>query len=266
MICDRFELGCEIGAGSFGIVYSAADLQRGGRVAIKLERVDSQYPQLMHEVESYWELAGGAGIPKVHWSGVVAGFNCMAMDLLGRSLADMLDRCGGKLALGAVFLLADQLIEALEHVHKHGLVHRDIKPANLVLGRGKSRSRIHLIDFGLAARYTEPAEPPKMYQHIQLQRGLCFAGTARYASIGALQGKSQSRRDDLQSLGYVLLYLNNGSLPWMGELPERATKALGGRLLLLSMRSCTYAFAKFCSSCHAFVSLYYFSYFVCLLR
>ncbi|OMJ70563.1 hypothetical protein SteCoe_31441 [Stentor coeruleus] len=111
------------------------------------------------------------------------------------------------------------MISRIEYIHSKKFLHRDIKPDNFLIGLRKNASTVFVIDFGLAKRYINA----KTQQHIPNREFKKLIGTARYASIFTHLGIEQSRRDDLESLGYVLLYLLKGSLPWQG-LPAYTQK------------------------------------------
>jgi serine/threonine protein kinase len=101
-------------------------------------------------------------------------------------------------------------------VHSRGLIHRDIKPDNFVVGRGKKQALIHIIDFGLAKQYKDPENN----LHIPYRNDKNLTGTARYASVHTHLGIEQSRRDDLESVCYVVLYFLRGKLPWQGMVAK----------------------------------------------
>ncbi|XP_038696396.1 casein kinase 1-like protein 1 isoform X2 [Tripterygium wilfordii] len=209
---NKFRLGRKIGSGSFGEIYLGTNIQTNEEVAIKLENVKTKHPQLLYESKLYRILQGGTGIPNVRWFGVEGDYNVLVMDLLGPSLEDLFNFCTRKLSLKSVLMLADQMINRVEFVHSKSFLHRDIKPDNFLMGLGRRANQVYVIDFGLAKKYRDSST----HQHIPYRENKNLTGTARYASMNTHLGIEQSRRDDLESLGYVLMYFLRGSLPWQG--------------------------------------------------
>lgn len=208
----HYQVGRRIGSGSFGEIHMGVDLRTGEEVAIKIENSSSKHPQLHLESRLLQILSHGTGIPKVRHSGNEGGYNVMVMDLLGPSLEDLFSFCSRKFTLKTVLLLAEQMLTRIEFIHRQNYIHRDIKPDNFLMGLGKQGNLVYLIDFGLAKQYCDPLTR----KHIAYRENKSLTGTARYASVNTHQGIEQSRRDDLESLGYVLMYFNRGSLPWQG--------------------------------------------------
>ncbi|CAK8572108.1 unnamed protein product [Lathyrus sativus] len=212
VIGGKFKLGRKIGGGSFGELYLGVNVQTGEEVAVKLEPSKTKHPQLHYESKLYMLLQGGTGIPHLKWYGVEGDYNAMAIDLLGPSLEDLFNYCNRKLSLKTVLMLADQLLNRVEYMHSRGFLHRDIKPDNFLMGLGRKANQVYIIDYGLAKKYRDL----HTHKHIPYRENKNLTGTARYASVNTHLGVEQSRRDDLESLGYVLMYFLRGSLPWQG--------------------------------------------------
>lgn len=208
----KYRIGRKIGSGSFGDIYLGTNIISGEEVAIKLENIKAKHPQLEYEAKVYKALSGGVGIPFVRWYGTECDYNAMVIDLLGPSLEDLFNYCNRKFTYKTVLLLADQLICRIEYIHARCFIHRDIKPDNFLMGIGRRGSQVNVIDFGLAKKYRDP----RTHLHIPYRENKNLTGTARYASVNTHLGIEQSRRDDLESLGYVLIYFCRGSLPWQG--------------------------------------------------
>ena len=211
MVGGKYKLLRRIGSGSFGEVYLGICITNGDEVAVKLEPQKARHPQLAYESKVYRILQGGVGIPHVRWYGQEKDYNVLVIDLLGPSLEDLFNFCSRRFTMKSVLMLADQILSRIEYVHNKHFVHRDIKPDNFLMGIGKHCNKIFLIDFGLAKKYRDNQKV-----HIPYREDKNLTGTARYASINAHLGIEQSRRDDMESLGYVLMYFNRTSLPWQG--------------------------------------------------
>lgn len=163
------------------------------------------------EVKIYDELKGNSGVPTVYYTGQQYNYNILVMELLGKNLDSVFEECKKKFNLKTILLLFDQMLDRIELLHEHGFVYRDIKPENFMFGNNDKKDILYLIDFGLSKRYRSQLTR----QHIPYREESTLTGTARYCSINAHSGE-QSRRDDLEAIGYLLVYFMKGSLPWQG--------------------------------------------------
>lgn len=134
------------------------------------------------------------------------------MEYLGKSLEELFNFCGRKFSLKTVCILGIEMIKRIQYVHDRNHIHRDIKPDNFMMGSKSNEDKLYIIDFGLAKKYRSSTKKG----HIQFKTNKNITGTARYCSINTHRGFEQSRRDDLESIGYVLMYFLKGSLPWQG--------------------------------------------------
>ncbi|OAR00667.1 hypothetical protein LLEC1_07338 [Akanthomyces lecanii] len=241
LIGERYRVDKKIGEGGFGLVYSGmrawafvsaqlltrpgTDMKLGDEVAIKLMHVNNDPEIIKSEADTYKVLAGGVGIPRVRWFGQECDYYALVHEILGPSLEDLFNYCDRRFSIKTVLLIADQAISRIQYIHHKLFLHRDIKPDNFLMGTGTNGNLLYTIDFGLSQEFCNA----KRFQTLQ---GRPFGGTRRYASLNNHNGRGafcifffsllancateQSWGDDLESLGYVLLYFARGSLPWQG--------------------------------------------------
>lgn len=240
LVNNKYRITRRIGGGSFGEIYLGVG-PSGEKVAVKFEKHGSRCPQLRHEYKVYREVASCHGFCNVHHFGAQDNYNVMVMDLLGPSLEDLFNQCGRRFSLKTCLQLADQMLERVDTFHSRHLIHRDIKPANFVIGTGEQCNIVFCVDFGLSKRFRHP----KNLQHIPHRDGRSLTGTPRYASINNHLGIEQSRRDDLESIAYVLVYFLKGSLPWQGLKAKNAQKKY--RLILEKKQQVS--IAQLCAGC-----------------
>jgi serine/threonine protein kinase len=195
MIANKYKLIEKISQGSFGSVYKAENNRTGEFVAMKVETKSNEgIKTLMSEAKIYQYLNNLKGFPRLKWFGTDASFNYLAIDLYLFSLNAAVKRYK-ILNLKTVVFFGTQMIERIQALHSKCLLHRDIKPDNL-------------IDFGLCKRYDYDGK------HISQKSITSLIGTANYASIHVHNGIEPSRRDDLESCVYILIYMLFGQLEW----------------------------------------------------
>ena len=207
---NKYTLIKKLGEGSFGAIYAAKSLHNW--YAIKLE--NKNRGQNLLENEAYiMSYLHGKRIPFIKSFGYSGDYNVLVMELMGKSLEEIFENLPiKKMTVNCVGKLGLQMIEILEYIHNKHIIHRDIKPDNFVMGKGEKSKYLYLLDFGLAKKYRSSTT----LKHYPMTKKKNLTGTARYASINALNGLTQSRRDDLEAVGYVLLYFLRGKLPWQG--------------------------------------------------
>jgi serine/threonine protein kinase len=207
MINNKYLLIDRIGKGSFGSIYKGKNIRSGEDVAIKIESISNNTGLLKNESNIYQYLLGTQGIPKVKWYGKDENNFYMVINLLGKSLDNLITE-KKKFSLKLTLQIGIQLLYLLKTIHDKGLVHRDVKPDNFLLGINEDSRKLFLIDFGLCKSYIQNDK------HIEINKTSSLIGSLTFASINAHKNIELSRRDDLESLGYMLAYFILGQLPW----------------------------------------------------
>ena len=208
---NKYKPSKKLGEGSFGKIYLAYNVITKEKYALKLENRNNHQSLLEQEAYILCYLKG-EGIPYIKSYGYSGEYNVLVMELLGKSLEQLFEEKGSKLSLKTVCMLGIQMISRLEYIHNKHILHRDIKPDNFIIGIDINCHKVYLIDFGLSKKYRSS----RTLQHIKYSENKKLIGTARYASINALAGIEQGRRDDMEALSYVLIYFLRGCLPWQG--------------------------------------------------
>jgi serine/threonine protein kinase len=235
LLSEDYDFTKKLGSGSFGDVWCAIDkkatrsLQSDTHngivpytenssnvkyVAIKVEHSKKkERSRVLEEYKIYKYLRDHGfieGIAKLHNYIEIPGYNMLVMELLGPSLEDMFNKHKRIFKLSTVFAIALQLIDLIETLHSLSFIHRDIKPNNFSLGY-RNYQQIYMLDFGLSKKFYS-----KEKGHIPMNKDKHLVGTVRYVSKNMHMGIEPSRRDDLESIGYMLIYFAKGELPWQG--------------------------------------------------
>jgi casein kinase 1 len=208
-----------IGKGSFGIIVKGEHVRTQDKVAIKIERVDASSNMLKNESKIYLLLNKeecSYGFPTIKWFGKDEQFCYMVMELLGESLSTFKHQ--SSFPLNVVIKIGEQIVARIKTVHSRGVIHRDIKPDNFLFGLGRTSQTVHLIDFGFCKSYLTLSGT-----HVMQTRDNSIVGTPNFVSISAHEGYRTSRRDDIESAIYVLIYLFLPLQKWNNTFKQTLT-------------------------------------------
>ena len=198
----------KINKGSFADIYSALDFSSSQSLVLKIEKKNASNSTIDTETAILKSLHNIQGIPHILWSGKINQRSAFITDRLGSSLHDYLSDLK-RFSLETVVKMSVQLLLILEKLHEKGFIHRDIKPSNILTGNGLNRKNIYLIDFNLSKRFLD-----QNGEHIPLDEVEEFNGNLQFSSVNSHEFLENSRKDDLESLGYVLCFLFLGKMGW----------------------------------------------------
>ena len=206
IIAGKYRLSGMIGSGCFGCIMKGTNVRTKEEVAVKIEKASAPMKLLKRETQIYILLSKqhSTGFPTIKTFGKDGDLFYMVMELLGASLSSFKRMNAQDLSLPASMVkkVGIQIIDRLQQLHATGLIHRDIKPDNLLFGIGRKSHIVHLIDFGFCKSYLLPDG-----SHVQQEVGKTIVGTVNFISVNMHNGLSLSRRDDIESAVYVMIYL-----------------------------------------------------------
>ena len=238
IIANKYRLIEPIGNGAFGHIYRALNIRNLSQVALKMEPLATKTKMLKNETKIYQYLSGQEGIPNVLWFGVDDKNFYMALDLLGPSLQKVRET-SIPFSLEFALIITITIVKRLAGIHQKGLIHRDVKPDNFLFGVGEKSKQLHLIDFGFSKKYLLNDGAT----HIPMREKRNLLGTPNFVSINIHDGCEPSRRDDLESVAYIFLYLTREKLDWsdysMQEDYRNMNNKIRGKKMQIMMDVCT---------------------------
>lgn len=211
---DNYVVNHQIGIGSSSVIYKSTDINNPNiKRSIKLMlKKNKSNNQLFLEAKILKLLSNNIGFPTFEKYDETDDFFYIIFESLGPSLMDLYKQCSFKFSLKTVLLLSFQVIDRIETLHSYNIVHRDINPSNFLIGINEKRYILYLLDFDLSSKYKDS----KTNLHIKNKTARNKIGTIGFASINTHINKEYSRRDDLESIGYMLIFLLKG-LPWVNN-------------------------------------------------
>lgn len=203
IIGNKYKIISKFGEGNFGTIYRGINIRTDEEVAIKTEPLNNALGILKKEAQIYQYIGKTPGFPQVKWFGVDDKNRYMVIDLLGESIRERIER-NGKFSFKHTMIFGEQMIERIETLHSKKMIHRDIKPDNFLFGKKQNNDVLHLIDFGFSKPYED-----EYGIHIPERKNCSLIGTPNFVSVNVKNGIEPSRRDDLESIIYVMIFMVN---------------------------------------------------------
>jgi len=212
LIFGKYKINKKIGIGAQSIIFSGININNKELVALKFQKKSFFINENIEKEAYYLFQLKGFGVPKIISFGHFGEYNVLIEELLGESLEELFEKNKKKekvIILKDMLMAGIQLIDRIEYIHSNNIVHLDIKPSNFVVGY-KDPSLIYIIDFGLSKKY----KSSRTGKHVIFSKRKYFHGNIEFSSVNNMKGIVSSRRDDLESIGYMLIYLYENKLPW----------------------------------------------------
>lgn len=210
MIANKYKIIEKLSQGTFGSLYKAENIRTNESVAVKIETKSIKSNTLKNEAKIYQYLGKQNGFPQLKWFGTEEKYNYFVIDLLGSPLSEMVSKYKA-FSLKTTLILGMQIISRIQLLHDKYLLHRDIKPSNFLFGLGLQTNKLYLVDFGFTKRYNHNGT------HIPDKKINSLIGSPNFVSLNVHNFIEPSRRDDLESAIYIIIYMLYGSLDWFGK-------------------------------------------------